>query len=87
MTAVIWQIVLQYKKQHTYYAAANFDSNENNELFVYASHLEVTQSDEQKIELLERSHLFAHYAMEQVIRYMRIIKYVGRDLENTLSNM
>jgi transposase InsO family protein len=73
---------------------ANSNSNENKELFIYASHLdiyEVPKSEEQKQELLEKSHLLGHYgitAMEQVIHedYQMHWKGLRNDIEQYVKN-
>jgi transposase InsO family protein len=73
---------------------ANSNSNENNELFIYASHLdiyEIPKSEEQKQELLEKSHLLGHYgitAMEQVIHedYQMHWKGLRKDIEQYVKN-
>ena len=70
------------------------DSNEKEELFIHASHLdvyEVPKSEEQKQELLEKSHLLGHYgitAMEQVIHedYQMHWKGLRNDIEQYVRN-
>ncbi|KAK4513869.1 uncharacterized protein ATC70_005875 [Mucor velutinosus] len=73
---------------------ANSDSKDNKELCIYASHLdiyEVPKSEEQKQELLEKSHLLGHYgitAMEQVIHedYQMHWKGLRKDIERYVKN-
>ncbi|CEP11613.1 hypothetical protein, partial, partial [Parasitella parasitica] len=63
-------------------------------MFIYASHLEIyetPQSEEQKKELLEKSHLLGHYgitAMEQIIHeeYQMHWKGLRKDIEHYVKN-
>lgn len=72
----------------------NVSSKNNKDLFTYASHLEIyetPQNEEQKKELLEKSHLLGHYgitAMEQVIHeeYQMHWKGLRKDIENYVKN-
>ncbi|KAG1121633.1 hypothetical protein G6F42_012242 [Rhizopus arrhizus] len=73
---------------------ATSNNKENKELFIYASHLdiyEVPKNEEQKQELLEKSHLLGHYgitAMEQVIHeeYQMHWKGLRKDIEQYVKN-
>ena len=74
--------------------ATSPDSKNETDLFIYASHLEVYETpttEEQKQELLEKSHLLGHYgitAMEQVIHedYQMHWKGLRKDIEQYVKN-
>jgi transposase InsO family protein len=75
-------------------AKAETISSNNEDLFIYASHLEIyetPQNEEQKKELLEKSHLLGHYgitAMEQIIHeeYQMHWKGLRKDIEQYVKN-
>ncbi|CEP14322.1 hypothetical protein, partial, partial [Parasitella parasitica] len=81
-------------EQHLSKTASPENKQQDTDLFIYASHLDVYETpkdEEQKKELLEKSHLLGHYgitAMEQIIHeeYQMHWKGLRKDIEHYVKN-